>query len=74
MSCLCLVVLTSSSCDVVYSLISWYLYTSVGSARSPFRRSLRPDDEGQYECHLKMNVSGVELPAAQSMQLIVHCE
>lgn len=51
---------------------------SAGSLRSPYVQSLRPDDEGQYECHLSMNVSaavsdGLQSPAAQFMQLIVHC-
>ena len=46
----------------------------VGLARSPLLTSFRPDDEGRYECHLKVNVSGVDSPAAQSMKLIVQCE
>jgi len=45
----------------------------VGLARSPYTRSLRPDDEGRYKCHVKVNVSGIEIPAAQTMKLIVQC-
>lgn len=49
------------------------LVRGVGASRSPYTTSLRADDEGQYECHVKVNVSAVKSPAPQSLQLIVHC-